>query len=744
MKPYLIYFFLLLLGFCLCRSQPADAQRRKRVPADTPAVISVYDIDTLLRPVPRQRMFFRDRVDKEQKRADYFDGSRDQVIYYGDDTVATRLLTQALLADVDRIQVLIENLELPDAPAGNQERIRYHTAVYNLLRRFNADTRADPVNYRREVTNLRGMIIARDQDRLTSFIRDNINIQSLRNAELLDWSSEPRQLLYRELSRKEPALLIDRMSDYAQEPYACAVIAEAAKAVPGKVLTYALSTRASVSGPVKRCNDPLVQTIVKIAAKSASPRKALAFLGAIHSGDRSIAEADGIAADANLYLRELVRLKLSDEPLGREVYTDELQHRSIRYVRDINERHDRSDAIRFKDIEGFSPEELYFLVVYGVEEIYTSSYTGIFNRMMARLRGRSGEALLESVHRDHFRTFIRMCAYYGKLSDFLGSMNEAQKTALMKDFVDNLESGAEGDLTDAVDVADAFSCIEDEKLASFLHEEIRRNFTRCREANLTKGMLCYGLLNDVFRAFRGDSAVISGLNDLSVNTCPFSAMQADSSGIVYIQAFYYGDDDGRAVFNSSLNTFPVDQWKIERTNEYWTTISSTKGRPIVIFANNPVPEPGDEEAQRKLRAWLSEHNIHPTMIIHRGHSYFLPSTIEGMQQQNRIIMLGSCGGYHNLGKVLEYAPDAQIISTRQIGTYKVNRLIIDGIIRQLQEGKDIDWTQTWHAFEQAAARQGGDVLARFRDYVPPHKNLGAIFIKIYRRMATMQEGAREQ
>lgn len=702
-------------------------------------MVASYDADTLLRPVPRQRILFIDRVDKEQKRADYFDGSRDQTIYFGDDTAASRLLTQALFTDIDRLQLLIENVDLSDARTENQERIRCHTAVYNLLRRFNADTRVDPVSYRREVTNLRSMIIAREQGALTTFIRNNINVQSLHNAELLDKQSEARAILYTELSKKVPGLLIDHLSDYAEEPFACAVIAEAAKDVPGKVLTYALSPRTSLSGAVKRCDDHLVQTIVQIAGKSASPRKTLAFLGAVHHDSLSIAKADAIAAAPNNYFRQLVQLKLNDEQMGRDVYSDELQHRSMRYIRDINERHDQADASRFRDIENFSPEELYFLIVYGVEEIYTSSYTGIFNRMKARLKGRSGEALLESVHRDHFRTFIRMCAYYGKLGEFLASMSEAQQTALMKDFMADLEQGTEDDLTDAVDVADAFSCIEDEKLAAFLLDEASRNFSRCREAGSRRGVLCYGLLMDVFRAFRGDTAVISSLGDLAVNTCLFSAMQADSSGIVYIQAFYYGDEDGRAVFNSSLNTFPRDQWKIERTNEYWTTISSTKGKPIVIFANNPIPEPGDEEAQRKLKAWLGERDIHPTMIIHRGHSYFLPSTIEGMQRQNRIIMLGSCGGYHNLGKVLEYAPDAQIISTRQIGTYKVNRLIIDGIIRQLQEGKDINWTQTWHAMEQTAVRQGGDVLSRFRDYVPPHKNLGAIFIKYYRRMATKLE-----
>jgi hypothetical protein len=182
-----------------------------------------------------------------------------------------------------------------------------------------------------------------------------------------------------------------------------------------------------------------------------------------------------------------------------------------------------------------------------------------------------------------------------------------------------------------------------------------------------------------------------------------------------------------------MSGFPPGQWKIEHPNKYWTTVTSTTGKPVVIYANNPLPEPEDEEAQKKLRDYLDEQNIHPTVVIHRGHSYHLPGTIDGMQPQNRIIILGSCGGYHNLGKVLDRAPDAQIISTKQIGTYKVNKVIINGVLRRLQDGEDVYWPQAWNEMEEDCILAGGDAAKRFEDYVPPHKNLGAIFIKAYRR-----------
>jgi hypothetical protein len=44
------------------------------------------------------------------------------------------------------------------------------------------------------------------------------------------------------------------------------------------------------------------------------------------------------------------------------------------------------------------------------------------------------------------------------------------------------------------------------------------------------------------------------------------------------------------------------------------------------------------------------------------------------------------------------------------------------------------WTDLENQF-----RGKGAVEVTFREYVPPHRNLGAIFIKAYRRMANMNE-----
>src|SRR5690606_24325881 len=111
--------------------------------------------------------------------------------------------------------------------------------------------------------------------------------------------------------------------------------------------------------------------------------------------------------------------------------------------------------------------------------------------------------LLEKMHKYHFRTFIRMCAGFNTLSTFFSSFGEGKKTALMKEFVADLEQGTPDNLEDAVDVADAFGSITDPDLIDFLKKEVKSNYERtyrAQNAQSRKGVVVYGLLSTIFNS----------------------------------------------------------------------------------------------------------------------------------------------------------------------------------------------------------------------------------------------------
>lgn len=723
---------LFALFFCVSNqfvlAQKNDSKNDKKE-------VSVYGLDTLIHPVPMQRSLFFDKVNKQQKRADLSDGLADNFIRIAEDEDGSKMLSNSLLTEVGRIQIMIENLPIADKFSENQTKIGYHRALENVLVQFNNETRQAPIYYKRLVANFKQMVIAKFEGKINEFVRDNVNVYSLANSPLL--SDADKDFLCQEISKQDPKLLIKKLPEFASKPCADVLLAVAAKIMPDEVFNYAASTNVSLVNALNRNTDPLVKTIVRIVRESKTPLKAKAFLNDIHNGKMTIAEADRITDDQDLFFKNLVRLKMEKQTLGGSSVDGELEYRALRdYVRIMDELHDKPEAVRFKCIEALSPEAIYYIIVYGQEEIYTSSFTGAFKRMMEKMKPLAGDEFLEKLHYDKFRTFIRMSAGFSRLDQFLATFAEDKKQNLMKDFVANLGKGKDDELEDAVDVADAFGSIEDSILIEFLRTEVKENYEKSYQQRSKKGMKVYALLSTLFESAKDslteeEAAERSEQLRLpSINLVPYAKLLDDDSAVVE-QFFFYGDEDGKMSYTSFLSNFKGPKWKMT-SSKYWVNITATSGKKINVFANLPLAEPEDEEAQKALNKYLDDNNIHPSVLIHRGHSYHLPTTLERLSSRTKVVVLGSCGGYHNLSTILNNSPEAQIISTKQTGAMAVNEPILRALNDNLNEGVDVNWVNMWKRL--SGEFKGKTAESLFKDYVPPHKNLGAIFIKAYRRL----------
>jgi hypothetical protein len=97
-----------------------------------------------------------------------------------------------------------------------------------------------------------------------------------------------------------------------------------------------------------------------------------------------------------------------------------------------------------------------------------------------------------------------------------------------------------------------------------------------------------------------------------------------------------------------------------------------------------------------------------------------------MSPSSKIVFLGSCGGYQIIHDALEKAPDAHIISTKQIADAPVNLPFFQLLTDKLRKGNNIDWIPFWKELDKM-------ITAKiFEDYIPPYKNLGALFIKAFK------------
>jgi hypothetical protein len=375
------------------------------------------------------------------------------------------------------------------------------------------------------------------------------------------------------------------------------------------------------------------------------------------------------------------------------------------------------------------------MMVMGENEIYTSSYKHSFNRLI-QMQGPEPrmDQLLVSVNMDFFKKFIKMAANFNQLDTLLKMMPPANATILMRAFVANLDHT--GDLEDAVDVADSYASINNPELQATILQYVKENERRSQDAGNQRGKAVYGLLKTIFESFNDNSIDLTEQLGIPPIFRVDPSYLADDSGRIVEQVFFYGDEDGKQYFPAFRNSFPPNEWKITQNKE-WVEIKSLKGRRVWIYANLPLDSDKnlDDSAQVHLGKYLRKNDLTPSVVIHRGHSYWLPGTIERMEGDAKIILLGSCGGYKNLSEILAISPDAHIISTKEIGKGDINKPIINYLNQTFVSGKPLVWKEMWGNLNKMFAAEPNKAMKEsWDDYVPPYRNLGAIFIKAYNKM----------
>ncbi len=539
---------------------------------------------------------------------------------------------------------------------------------------------------------------------------------------------------------KKPDHILSILSKNPTTASADSLIIKAAFKDPEALYNYAAAPD-KLGKKIQSVNHPFVSLLSRLAI-TRTGRMYFPFLDQLYKGKLSMDSITRYVGNDTAvgYYKLLVKTRIEyaismqrgDTPMAVKILTNKLKSKGTElFIHEINALHaEKSEAFRFKKLELLSPTELYYLAVLGEEEMYTSSFvSGIYPRIFSKMRVPRSDTLLGLVSQDYYKKFIKIAAAYNKLDDFLARMDSRDAESLMKNFVSKLDQT--NTLEDAVDIADSYASIYNASIRKLILNKVEQELLRCEQEKQKRGQVIYGLLRTIFTSLDSTNkkAMSATLNIPPVFELPYKAMRDSITGTITMQLFFYGDKDGNTVFNAFLNKFTNPFWKITRKSQ-WVEIVSVKGMPIQIFANLPLDEVFelDEKSQDSLIAYLNYNHIHPSILVHRGHSYYLNRTIEKMPSSAKLVLLGSCGGYQKLNDVLAISPGAHIISSKQIGTGIINQGLINIISEQLRLGKDLNWPAIW---TNLAARFSGSAKEKFDDYMPPHKNLGAILITAY-------------
>ncbi len=552
---------------------------------------------------------------------------------------------------------------------------------------------------------------------------------------------EARDILVLKACQRNPQSILKILTKYPNNRYADSLIVLAAFRNQEELYTYA-SVPNALGGKIQSVDNPLVKIIGKLA-QIRTGRMYFPFLDNLYHKKITIDSITPyvINEGSKGYYSLLVKTRIDyaermlhgDTPMAAQVLTNRLKSKAVElYINEINALHDEpNENIRFKKLEELNPQELYYLAVLGEEEIYTSSFvSGVYPRIFQKMDVPRSDSLLVTLHNDYYKKFIKMCAAYNTLDNFLSRMDRSTAQNLIRSFVSGLENTKT--LEDAVDVADSYASIYNKDIQKLILEQVQQKLKESDNQHNQRGQVIYNLLNTIFLSMDStkkiDVAAKLGINPIYYMP---NKLLKDTSGRIIMQQFFYGDKDGAAVFNAFLNRFRNANWKIIKKAN-WVEVASVKGTPVSIYANLPLDEKKelDEQSQDSLISYLADNNLEPSIVIHRGHSYYLKTTIGKLAPSAKVILLGSCGGYQMLNQVLDICPDAHIISSKQVGTGIINQGLINVISETLRQGKDLNWPQLWGSME---VRFSGSAKEKFDDYVPPYKNLGAIFIMAYNK-----------
>jgi len=512
-----------------------------------------------------------------------------------------------------------------------------------------------------------------------------------------------------------------------------------AKNYPEQLLSYVQKNNNAITNSIRNNKNIYVQQLVAFSSNSLASELA-PFTEQIASNQLMIDDVLTKRKKINDYFQLLVntemanreRIEQGDDPEFQTALLNALSEKSLDfYVKKINDLHTSPDAVRFQSVQSLRPQDIFYVIVSADEEMYTSTYLGLYKRLMAHFKDQSADSVLTLVHNDKFRKFIRIAATYNTLTDFLHHMPDDRAKDLIHSFIGNIESNDDDEaVSNASDVADAFITLsKDPVFNEYVKEELDNGLKKSQKSDRYQSIKLYSILQRVYDLVNSDPSS----NSLSANykKLNFSSLK-DKNGNIAELVLFYGDEDGKSSFNSFMSMFKdKKQWDVN-TNDSWVTISSLRGQPIKIFANLPLKNEDEKDiaAQEALTTYLEQQSIHPSILIHRGHSYHLPNTLKYLDPSVKLAILGSCGGYKNMKKILELDPEIQIVASKQVGSMAVNDPLLNHLNNYLIEGENVDWVTFWDELSSSFKKEV-NVSKLFEEYIPPYKNVSSYVIRLY-------------
>lgn len=655
-----------------------------------------------------QKVDWNKQIDYEQNRIDIYDGDLDSAVNIGNQQ-QNNLSFLVYITLVDDLQATILKLDAKSIDVNAR-------ALFETVKKIQRQNIPHVSQYLKAFKLAQKLYQLNNPEKELELLKNDVK-SGLIIADVINLKPYAKNY-WTYAANFYPFEVLNKFKNLAFTPLGSEVITNLAKIDPASIKQY-LGSNHLIERSLKSNKDSVVQLIIQLYQMYGVQSKSFALIDLIWHKKLTFQQAENITKNEALFYKTLIDLRKNKSILASYTVEKEIETIAMSRVVEINLRHDDLEPYRFAPINNDNAYEIYTSIVYSAEEVFTSSFLGMYKRLNEKRKEPSGYAFLEQLNFNKFRVFLKQCAGYNKIDDFLLTMNDSQQNALITLFVSGLYQYG-GDLGPAVDVADTYGSLENEKIKAIFVKTIKRELRNCIQEQNEHGTKIYGLL---YKLTGGDPNEYTSNYQFNIPALDRVYSTDLFKNDIHIQQhFFFDDEDGETAFNHWLGLYPSSLYKKEDKGNY-VILSSISGKKMLIYANKPHSEIEGREDLKKL---FEETGRFPDLIVHRGHSYYIENTLENMNHSNKVAILGSCGGYQNISKAMDNAMDVQIVSTKQVGTMVVNSTLIQELTETIRLGKDLIWLDIW---KQIGVKLQNN--AQFKDYIPPYKNLGAKFIKAY-------------
>lgn len=391
------------------------------------------------------------------------------------------------------------------------------------------------------------------------------------------------------------------------------------------------------------------------------------------------------------------------------------------YIMEINTLHDSPDKVRFQILNNLSARELYFLLIGGSGELYTSSFLYVYKKFIKESEKDGLDKFLRDIDYYQFGQFVTNASIYGLVNDLVEHLHEEKFAELMGNYFGKVLSTQ---LTDDQIILNAMTISE--ILNEIKHQPVVQRILLGQIGTYEKSRVQHDIM--LQRMFAGFKNILMNktdyISDPTYDILPVRRLQRNNT-IVQV-CFFYDDEDGTSSFESSIATYDKKIWDKKDMGNY-IVFSSLSGNTMRVYMNKPMTKPGSDSTQDEMLRAIDQEGYEVTSFIHRGHSYHLFQSLRKITPSCEFVFLGSCGGYNEVLNVFQLNPDVNIIVTRNIGSKLINDPLLQRINLDLVNNKDIKWDKTWNYFYSVfTSKQTKDL---FSSYIPPNKYMGVKFIR---------------